>query len=156
MGNDNTYERVNNDDDKQQPIIKNFHRKGRPYGLLLDKKLNSSCPTTWSYWSIFDLRNGKGTWWLNSKSLGDELKFILYLTKTEKLFHDGVYLEYNSKSNDNMTILKGRNSEISVELELYVDNIHSQRIHDLKTTHKFFIYGFIKFNNQDKIKIALD
>lgn len=53
-----------------------------------------------------------------------------------------------------MTILKGHNKEKFIYLELYGDNIHSQRLENLKLTDKFSIFGFIKFDSQDKIPIA--
>lgn len=144
------------DENKQEPSlpkINPFHCKGKPYGTLLEHKLKSKYYTRWSYYDIYDLRNGKSTWWLDMNVNGDILEFKLHLIKkddTKDEIISTLPLRYNSRSNNYMTVLKGR----GVELELYADNIHSQRLENLKLETKFFIYGFIRLDGQDKIPIA--
>lgn len=59
---------------------------------------------------------------------------------------------YDGVHNTYMTVFKGNKEGKSIYIELYGDNIHSQRIENLKLD-KFRVYGFIKFEN--KIPIAL-
>jgi hypothetical protein len=137
------------EDNETLPEVKNFHRKGKPYDIILKSRLNNNNPTVWGYYVIYDLRNGVGTWRLDTKIYGDEIDFRLHLIEKDKIT-ETIDLRYSSKSSDYITILKGCN----VELELYSDNIHSQRLYELFPKNKFSISGFIKFDNQDKIKIA--
>jgi len=146
------YNLINNNEPQSLPKINLFHRKGKPYGKLLDYKLNSNRYNDWGYYEVYDLRCGNYTWNLSLKVYGDELDFIFYSMRDIELKFP---LYYSSKSNLYMTMLKGRHGLKYVELELYADNIHSQRLQNLNLNLEFFIWGFIKFDNQDKIPIAL-
>ena len=53
-----------------------------------------------------------------------------------------------------MTVFKSCKEGKSIYLELYGDNIHSQRLENLKLGDKFTIFGLVKFDSQDKIPIA--
>lgn len=136
-----------------QPI-KQFHSKGKPYGVLLNIKLKSKFSYEWSYYIIYDLRTGnKSPWWLDDNIYGDELKFKLHITNNDTI-KSTFPLKYSSESNIYTTVLKGYKNSKIVKLELFADNIHCQRITDLKLTHTFKIWGFITFDTQDKIPIA--
>lgn len=135
-----------------------FHKKGKPYGVILDIKLNCNEPNDWACFVLYDLRTGnKSNWWLNVNVYGNELEFKLHIVdKTNKDLR--MYeLRYSSESNMCVTVLKGRTLNYYVRLELYADNIHCQRIHTLKNfkpVRPIKIWGFIQFDNQDKIPIA--
>lgn len=144
-------------DMNDQPLSPPYHRKGKAYGLILDRKLLSLVNSEWSFFSIYDLRNGKLTWRLYIKVYGDELELQLYLIR-KKDGKDDLYfffpLRWSSLSNNYMTVFKGYKEGKSIYLELYGDNIHSQRLANLKLENVFSIYGFIRFDTQDKIQIA--
>jgi hypothetical protein len=155
MGNDTSDFSIidENNEEPSLPKVQELHRKGRAYAVMLERKLNGNCYADWAYWIIYDLRNGKETWRLSSKINGDELEFKLRTVemKDGKLVTKNCFpLYYSTKSNNYMTILKCS----SLELELYGDNIHSQRLENLKFKKDVNIFGFIKFDKQDKIPIA--
>jgi hypothetical protein len=45
------------------PQLNPFHSKGKPYGKILDFDLNSKYINEWSYFPVYDLRNGKVSNW---------------------------------------------------------------------------------------------
>jgi hypothetical protein len=79
---------------------------------------------------------------------------IMGKDKDKEVVNRRFVLEYSSESNIYMTVLKGYKKGYRVRVELFADNIHCQRINDLKLTLPFKIWGFIKFDEQDKIPIA--
>lgn len=161
MGNNNSNEFTIIDENKEDPPnlpkINPFHPKGKPYGVLLDRKLKGKHPNGWAYYHVYDLRNGKSIWHLQVNIYGDELQFEFDLVRKNGDKEEVYFkfpLHYSSQSINYMTILKGKNERKCVELELYADNIHSQKLENLKLENSFKIYGFIKFDKQDKIPIA--
>lgn len=142
---------------KNIPPINPFHTKGKPYGTILDVKLKSDHPYNWAYDPIYDLRTGnKSQWGLNAQTYGNELNFQFLRLSSDNKTEAKCDLKYSSESNIYTTILKGcGNNGVKIRFELFADNIHCQRINNLKLTKKFDIWGFLKFDNQDKIPIAL-
>ena len=137
------------------PKPNSFHRKGKPYGLMVDRKLNSKNMTVWAYWNVYDLRNGQSTWRLSDYLYGGELqfKFQLVQNKDDKICFT-FPLRYSSRSNTYMTVLKGQEQGKYVELEIYADNIHCRIMENLEVNASLKCFGFVKFDNQDKIPIA--
>lgn len=89
---------------------------------------------------------------------GNDIDFMLSImgkdNKGKEVVNRQFVLEYSSESNVYMTVLKGYKKGYRVRVELFADNIHCQRINNLKLTLPFKIWGFIKFDDQDKIPIA--
>ncbi len=136
-------------------MISPYHKKGKAYGILVDLKLKNT-NTEWTYITVYDLRNGKPTWRLYIKLYGNEIELQFYLIRKKDNKDDFYFyfpLRWSSSSNTYMTIFKGYKEGKSIYIELYGDNIHSQRIANLKLD-KFRAFGFIKFDEQDKIPIA--
>src|SRR5438445_11330110 len=157
MGNVSDYDLVEEKTPSALPEVFPFHRKGKPYGVILDYKLKSIKNTELNYWSINDLRSGNPTWGLGVSVYGDVLNFEFVCVKKNKDKYDVTDrfpLHYSSRSNRHMTVLKGRCGFKSVVLELCADNIHSQRLDNLKLEKSFIIWGFVAFDDQDKIPIA--
>jgi hypothetical protein len=159
MGNEeSTYDIIGEKEDPSLPKINSFHSKGKPYGVMIEIKLNGKYPDKWAYWRISDLRNGaKSMWKFYTQIYGNNLEFKLCLARMENKKEE-IYLEfplrYSSESNVYTTVLKGSTEGKAVKLELHGDNIHCQKIENLKLNQKFVIWGFIKFDDQDKIPIA--
>lgn len=160
MGNkDSKYEFIEENDEKTPklpPIC--VHPKGKPYGKLIEIKLKGKFPNEWSYYEIYDLRVGnKSPWYFAINIFGEELECTFCITHMENdktLVDKEFLLKYSTESNNYMTIMKGYNKNINIRLELYADNIHCQRIENIKFKHKCNIWGFITFDDQHKIPIS--
>jgi hypothetical protein len=157
MGNTNLhYNQIEEEykEEKPLPVIQPEHKKGRTFAKLLNMRLNKKYTADYIYWDIFDLRNGKQTWRIYIKLLGNELEFYFGVLYKQLTHHECYLLRYSSSSTQSMLILKGQLKDYDVTLELYADNIHCQRLLNLEISKELKIYGFITYNNQDKIPIA--
>jgi hypothetical protein len=126
--------------------------KRNPYNVIINRKIKGEHPNGWSYFDIHNLKDGKFRWRLNIKLNRnyDDFKSELNIVDDNNIIMFSMPLHYSSKSDDYRLILKSK----YVKLELHADNIHSQRLHELKLSYKFKNFGFIQFENEDKIPIA--
>jgi len=118
-----------------------------------------------------DLRNGKKTWKIQTALFGDELKIEIDIVRYTGDMSQDYYSSFFKKvmvfdchvsieTNSYMTVIKGVSGHQKVRLELYGDNIHYHRINELNPKYLDYfrsvnVYGFIKFNEQGKIPIAI-
>lgn len=161
MGNQNSYEELK-DYEYKLPPIQQEHCYGRAYAKLLKMRLDTTKINKWLFYTIYDLRTLKPTWSLSIKLIGNHMKFkfSLLIYNSEKkiyeinhkkrcdLYHDKKNIIYN-------TILYGHYDNCYITLELYADNIHSQLFYNKKIEKEYSLYGYITFNNQDKIPICI-
>lgn len=164
MGNiDTTYDIIEEPNTSNIPLpMIQLHPKGKPYGIMIEFKLKCNVPNGEGVYPIYDLRVGdKSPWYLGVDIYGEELKFSLYTflrhVKDNKSMYDTLFtLKFSSESNNHMTVLKGSKWGGCVRLELFADNIHCQRMENIKFKEikKFHIWGFIQFDDQNKIPIT--
>ena len=163
MGNKSIYSIVDEDEIINKPLSNNtpIYLKGLPYEIILKHKLKGRNWLEWTYFFIYDLRNGKITWKLLVNVYGDKLEFKLYVVNSKEDITAPItdlsttIPLYCSKSSTNyMTKLKGSKDGKNVELELYPDNIHCYTLQKCNIEYKLIIYGFIKLDDQSKIPIA--
>jgi hypothetical protein len=153
MGNIETYEALEEKEEQIIPKINPFHSKGKPYDVIIKYRLNrieNVSSDQWGYRQLYDLRNGMITnlWRLCTKIDGNDICFMFTLI-CDKITKN-ISLYYSNESTIYMTVLKGD----KIRIELCADNIHSQRIHQLKINVEFSIWGFLQFDHQDKIPFA--
>lgn len=151
MGNTETYEALEEKEEQIIPKINPFHSKGKPYDVIIKYRLNHRIRSDkLAYYHLYDLRNGMITklWRLYTKIDGNDICFMFKLICDN--ITKNISLYYSNESTIYMTVLKGD----KIRIELCADNIHSQRIHQLKINVKFIIWGFLQFDHQDKIPIA--
>lgn len=148
MGNQETHHYIDEQEDYRY-YNNPFHPKGKAYELLIKNRLEDPIDQSKQcYWKIYDLRTGlNNLWGFSMRVVGDELN-CNFLVLHEGKTMDNITLT-SKKVNNYTTLFKGSN----VTLELYGDNIHCQKIHELNIKAKLFIYGYIKFD-QTKIPIA--
>jgi hypothetical protein len=151
MGQEQSYEPIQENKEIMLPPVQQEHRYGRAYAKLLKTRLQYQ--NEWATYMIYDLRTMKRRWALCSKVIGNELKFYFQTLKNgeihnqwSKLSHDKSFKIYN-------TVLTTRYADYDITLELYADNIHCQLLQNTKLTN-IYIYGYLKVDYQDKIPIC--